>query len=95
MPCLRHGRCPLIPFLIMSTSHYSSRPYQGPLPPPRPPKSNGGLLVGFFALALFDGLVIKHLALTLGEALLLAMLAVVSAWWGCQAAINLRLGGDQ
>jgi len=64
-------------------------------PPQNTPRMTLATLIGFFALVIMDGLVIKHFALDLGEALILLLLAVTSTIWGCCAAISYRVGGSR
>ena len=61
----------------MSTSHYSSRPFQGPTPPPNKPKHSLLFSAGFWLLAVVDILALAG-ANDLVEALTFAGLTVIN-----------------
>ena len=61
----------------MSTSHYSSRPYQGPTPPPNTRKRNGTKIAIISGLFIVDALALIG-ATNLGEAITFALLMLVN-----------------
>jgi len=63
----------------MSTSHYSSRHYQGPTPPPNKPKHTIWYLAGFGGLLLVDILALAG-SRDLVESLTLVGLTVINLW---------------
>lgn len=68
----------------MSTSHYSSGPYQGPQKPPNRRKRSVAYACGLGCLLLADLVAIQH-AECLGEALTIAaliLLAIGALWKG-------------
>ena len=62
----------------MSTSHYSSRPYQGPTPPNRP-RRTAWYLAGFGGLLLVDILALAG-SRDLVESLTLVGLTIINLW---------------
>lgn len=68
----------------MSTSHYSSRPYQGPTPPPNKKRHSLLFTAGFWSLALVDIMALAG-ATDLVEALTFAGLTLINV------AVLLRL----
>lgn len=68
----------------MSTSHYSSRPYQGPTPPPNKKRHSLWYASGFWLLAIIDMMALAG-ATDLVEALTFAGLTLLNV------AILLRL----
>lgn len=64
-------------------------------PPENTPRLSMGVMLGCFGLVVMDGLIIKHLALDLGKALLLLLLATGSTVLGGYAANSVRLGGPR
>jgi hypothetical protein len=63
----------------MSTSHYSSRPFQGPTPPPNTRRWTRAKLATIGALLLVD-LMACIGADNLGEALIFAGLVIINLW---------------
>jgi hypothetical protein len=63
----------------MSTSHYSSRPYQGPKPPPNTRKRNGTKVAIISGLFIVDALALIG-ASNIGEAITFALLMLVNLW---------------
>ena len=63
----------------MSTSHYSSRPYQGPKPPPNTRKRSGTKIAIISGLFIVDALALIG-ASNIGEALTFAGLMLVNLW---------------
>lgn len=61
----------------MSTSHYSSRPYQGPTPPPNTKRHSLLYCAGFWALAILDILALAG-ASDLVESLTFAALTIIN-----------------
>jgi hypothetical protein len=63
----------------MSTSHYSSRPYQGPTPPPNTRKRNRTKIAIISGLFIVDALALIG-AINLVEAITFALLMLVNLW---------------
>jgi hypothetical protein len=61
----------------MSTSHYSSRPYQGPIPPPNTKRHSLLFCAGFWALGMVDILALAGAA-DIVESLTFAGLTIIN-----------------